>query len=78
MGSQPPKKAHKSQKKNKFFIKFTKNIYEWAPQPIPKLHNIPIVGTRALKSNHISYTTVKPHEPTNIYKLGHNENQQQN
>jgi len=36
------------------------------------------VRTKVLKINHINYTTVKPHEITNIYKLGHDENQKQN
>ena len=69
MGSQSLKREHKSPKKKKNLFEFSnifkKNIYELAPHPPPKVHNILIVGAKVLKSNHKSYTTVKP---TQTYK----------
>ena len=47
----------------RIFQKFSKKrIYTWVspPPPTPKFHNVLIVGTKVLKSNHISYTTAKP------------------
>jgi len=57
MGLQSLKKAHISPKKKKsfsIFSKILKNIYKWAPSPIPKLHNVLIVGTKPPRSKQIS------------------------
>ena len=66
--------------KQKFLIfqNFRKIYANGHLTPTPKLRDVLTAGTKALKSNHISYTTVKPHGTTNIYKLGHDENQKQN
>jgi len=77
-------KAHRIQGSQKRYEHFQKKNHiksfwiffetkEGLLTPTPKLHNVLIIGTKALKTKHITYTTIKPRETTNIYKLGHNQ-----